>query len=65
MTGNRVEIASCPEPRPADIRIYLTDHARLTGFGGWRPRRDARATLADIFEWIRREEALVREVLAG
>jgi CDP-paratose 2-epimerase len=63
ITGNRIEISACPEDRPADVRIYLTDHRRLTGFDGWRPRRGVRAVLADTWQWIRREEDLLRPVL--
>jgi hypothetical protein len=51
------------ETRPADVRIYLTDHRRLTAVNGWRPRRDARATLGDIFNWIRGAEEQVRHAL--
>jgi CDP-paratose 2-epimerase len=63
ITGNRLQIAPLAETRPADVRIYLTDHRRLTAVNGWRPRRDARATLADIFNWIRGAEAQVRWAL--
>lgn len=63
ITGNRIEIASAPENRPADIRSYITDHARLTEFSGWRPRRGPRATLAGIWQWIRTNENGLREVL--
>src|ERR1035441_8712914 len=63
ITGNRLSIAPVAETRPADVRIYLTDHRRLTAVNGWRPRRDARATLGDIFNWIRGAEAQVRYAL--
>src|ERR1039457_2898343 len=63
ITGNRLQIAPVAETRPADVRIDLTDHRRLTAVNGWRPRRDARATLGDIFNWIRGAEALVRYAL--
>ncbi len=63
ITGNRLQIAAVAETRPADVRIYLTDHRRLTAMNGWRPRRDARATLRDIFEWIRGAEEQVRFAL--
>jgi CDP-paratose 2-epimerase len=63
ITGNRLQIAAVAETRPADVRIYLTDHRRLTAVKGWRPRRDARATLGDIFDWIRGAEELVRYAL--
>ena len=64
ITGNRIEIGCSPEERPADIRIYVTDHRRLTDFSGWRPRRDARTVLVDIFEWIRQEQDRLGAILA-
>ncbi|HUE03346.1 MAG TPA: NAD-dependent epimerase/dehydratase family protein [Bryobacteraceae bacterium] len=65
ITGNHIAIAPVAETRPADVRIYLTDHRRLTAVNGWRPRRDARATLGDIYEWIRQTETQVRYALEG
>ena len=63
ITGNRIEIGSAPADRPADIRIYVTDHGRLTRFNHWRPRRDPRAVLGDIFEWIRAEQDRLGSIL--
>lgn len=60
ITGNHLQIATVAQTRPADVRIYLTDHRRLSAVNGWRPQRDARATLTDIFEWIRGAEGQVR-----
>jgi CDP-paratose 2-epimerase len=65
ITGNRIPIEPSLEDRPADIRIYLTDHARLTEFSGWRPSRGPRAVLAGIHEWIRGDEDALRPVLSG
>lgn len=63
ISGNQIPIQPVAETRPADVRIYLTDHARLTAVKGWRPRRDARTTLAGIFEWIRANEQLLKHAL--
>jgi CDP-paratose 2-epimerase len=63
ITGNRIEIGCSPADRPADIRIYLTDHSRLTGFNSWRPRRNPRMVLGDIFEWIRDEQDRLGSIL--
>lgn len=63
ITGRRISFTSKPENRPADVRIYITDHRRLSDMNGWRPKRDARATLTDIFEWMRSEEKAVSRVL--
>ena len=63
ITGNRIAIAQVAETRPADVRIYLTDHRRLSAIKGWQPRRDARTTLTDIFHWIRSAEAQIKHTL--
>lgn len=52
LTGNRLDIGSVPETRAGDIRIYLTDHAKVTAATGWRPKRDAQCILEDICRWI-------------
>ncbi len=63
ITGNRLTISPVAQTRPADVRIYLTDHRRLSAIDGWQPRRDARATLTDIFDWIRSAESQVQSVV--
>jgi CDP-paratose 2-epimerase len=59
ITGNRVEIERVAENRPADVRLYVTDNARVTADTGWSPHRTPRETLAEIFDWIRANERLV------
>lgn len=63
ITGNHLSIASVTQTRPADVRIYITDHRRLSVVNAWQPSRDARTTLADIFNWIRNNEAEVKSTL--
>jgi CDP-paratose 2-epimerase len=63
ITGKRIAIGSSPEDRPADIRIYLTDHSRITAYNGWRPQRDPRTVLSDIFQWIQAEQERLGAIL--
>jgi len=65
LTGNRVPVESSSEQRPGDVRIYLSDCARLFGMTDWRPRRDTRRILADTFSWIAENERAVRAALVG
>jgi CDP-paratose 2-epimerase len=65
ITGNTISIAPVPENRPADVRIYITDHSAVSQMTGWRPRRDARQTLAEIYGWMRAEESALGHVLLG
>ena len=59
ITGNRVEIERVAENRPADVRIYVTDNARVTADTGWSPCKAPRDTLAGIFDWIRANERVL------
>ena len=59
ITGNRVEMRRVAENRPADIRLYVTDNARITTDTGWSPRKTPKQTLRGIYDWIRENERLV------
>jgi CDP-paratose 2-epimerase len=63
VSGRRIAMGSISETRPADVRIYITDHTRATEFAGWRPRRDAQRIVADIHAWIAANEEKLRPVL--
>jgi CDP-paratose 2-epimerase len=65
LTGRRVAVEPAHEDRPGDVRIYLSDCARLSELSDWRPRRDARTVLADTLAWIRANERAVRDALLG
>jgi CDP-paratose 2-epimerase len=65
VTGNEVELGSSPQDRPADIRIYVTDHRRLTQASGWSPRRDPRQVVVDICNWLRAEESTLRGIFSA
>jgi CDP-paratose 2-epimerase len=59
ITGNRVEIERVAENRPLDVKIYVTDNARVQRDTGWAPAKTPRETMSDIFAWIRENEDLV------
>ena len=63
LTGRVVPIASIPEPRPQDPAVYISDCTRLSGLTDWRPKRDARQTLSDTFDWIKANEGALRHAL--
>ena len=52
LSGNEVPIGSEPETRYGDVPVYISDCGRLHARTDWRPRRDARTVMADIFAWI-------------
>jgi CDP-paratose 2-epimerase len=63
ITGKPQQVASSTEQRPADLRIYITDHRRVSNVNHWGPKRDAVRTLSDIYEWIRSHEDALKQVL--
>jgi CDP-paratose 2-epimerase len=64
VTGNRIAIASTLDNRPGDVPIYVSDCERLARHTSWRPTRDPRRTIEDIFTWIHDNEAAVVRALA-
>ncbi|MDR3715414.1 MAG: NAD-dependent epimerase/dehydratase family protein [Puia sp.] len=63
ITGNMIPIRPVPENRPSDLRIYMTDNARIQAASGWSPTIPLADSLEEIFDWIRREEALLKPIL--
>ena len=62
ITGTEVRVSAGPA-RPGDVRVYLSDCRRLFGLTSWRPRRDARAILADTYAWIAANDRALRAVV--
>lgn len=62
ITGNRIHLEPHPSNRPADVRIYITDHRLYSGLTSWGPSQDARATLGSIFDWLRAEENSIGKI---
>jgi CDP-paratose 2-epimerase len=63
LTGRRLTIGAVSKNRPGDVRIYLSDYARLSSLTDWRPKRGPRQTLEDILTWVRANEAAVASAL--
>ncbi len=63
ITGTSVEVTSAGDSRPGDVRIYLSDCARLHSLTDWRPTRRPSNVLEDIFGWIAENERDVAQAL--
>jgi CDP-paratose 2-epimerase len=50
LTGERIQYATSSR-RPGDQLIYVTDHSKLTGHTGWKPRSSVSQTLALIYKF--------------
>ena len=62
ITGNQVNIAPVPETRIGDIPIFITDSRKVMAATGWKPQRDAKSTLTDIYRWIHQFEPQISEI---
>jgi CDP-paratose 2-epimerase len=63
ITGNKIEITSVKETRNADIRIYITDNAKVTKACGWKPRTEPKKLVADIYQWLKTNEIQLHSIL--
>ncbi len=63
ITGNEIPVASVKEDRPNDIRVYLSDCAKITQLSGWKPQRDVTRILTETCAWIRENESSLEKVL--
>lgn len=64
ITGNRIDIGSVSENRPADLRVYISDNSKIEGEIGWSPKIGVERIFADIFEWICANESTLEPILA-
>lgn len=56
LTGNRIEIESVAENRPADIHVYISDTRQVLRDVAWKPQKDCMQILEDIYIWIKIHE---------
>ena len=63
LTGNKLDIGHSAETRQGDVRIYVSDCARLAGHTDWRPSRSPHRVLSDIFDWVHDNERDVRAAI--
>jgi CDP-paratose 2-epimerase len=65
ITGRAIPIHGSVDNRPADVKVYISDNARVANALGWTPVRAPRETLVSIYEWLRCAEPLVRHLWGG
>jgi CDP-paratose 2-epimerase len=63
ITGNHIDVAQTGEERQGDVPLYISDCSHLFSLTDWRPERDARTVMGDIYEWIHSHEDAVRAAL--
>ena len=63
ITGNKLQIGSELENRPADLRIFITDNSRIEREIGWKPLKKVEDILTDTFNWINKNEKQLKNIL--
>lgn len=60
ITGNKINTKSEPKTRPADLAVYITDNRKAYNDLNWRPKRDAKSILEDMYLWIKDNEDMLQ-----
>jgi CDP-paratose 2-epimerase len=63
ISGNTIPISQSKQDRKGDIPIYITDNAEVTRVTGWKPKIGKRQILNEIFDWIAKNEEILRPIL--
>ncbi len=62
ITGHEIPISPVPETRVGDVPIFITDSRKVMSATGWQPRKNAKTTLTEIYEWIHQFELQLSEI---
>ncbi len=63
ITGNKIQIGSTPQTRPADIPWYITDNTKITKATNWKPTKTTKTIIKDIHDWITKNTDDLRDIL--
>jgi CDP-paratose 2-epimerase len=62
ITGNIMTVGSVDETRPADVKWFITDYSHASTVFDWMPKRKPQDILRDIYDWIKKNEALCTKI---
>ena len=64
ITGNTIPIQPVPETRKADVKLYISDIAKINALTNWTPEILVDEILEDIFLWIKNNEYQLKPILS-
>ena len=64
ITGNSLKMGSLLENRPGDLPIYITDNTKITNFSGWKPKIGIEFLLFEVFDWLKKDQAILKSILS-
>jgi CDP-paratose 2-epimerase len=62
ITGHQIPITPVSDTRAGDVPIFITDSRKVMAATGWKPQKDAKTTLTEIYEWIHQYKQQVSEI---
>lgn len=62
ITGQQIPITPVSDTRSGDVPIFITDSCKVMSATGWKPQKDAKTTLTEIYEWIHQYKQQVSEI---
>lgn len=63
ISGNKIEINSVKETRTNDIPVYISDCTKIQQLTGWKPQKNAKATMTEIHNWIINNKEILENIL--
>jgi len=63
ITGNKIKINSIKENRPNDILAYISDISKIKKQSHWQPSRNIETTMTDIYNWIKNNKDILKNIL--
>ncbi len=60
--GKKILIDSVPETRTGDVPIFITDSRKVIEATGWKPQKDAKTTLIEIYDWINQYQTILTNI---
>ncbi|MBM3256366.1 MAG: NAD-dependent epimerase/dehydratase family protein [Candidatus Moranbacteria bacterium] len=64
ITGNKIKISKVREERPADLKLFIANCAKIKKITGWQPKKDIKKTISDIAEWILKNKKKLKPILS-
>ena len=60
LTGNKIFIGKIKKTSKFDIPYYATDNSKVKKFYKWKPRKNIKNVLEDVYNWIRNNQRIKR-----
>lgn len=63
VTGNKINIESDPETRPADLKIFICDNTKISKLLNWKPKKSIEDIVQETYNWIEENKSLLVNII--